>query len=398
MSPDDVRCLICGDPAPVFHVFPRRALLNKPLPAPEPEATADFALGYCVPCRHVSSRYESPLAGDVLERIYTELYARHPPTELSARQQAWADFTAARLAGQLRPGARALEIGCHDGYFLSRLQKLGLAVAGIEPSPFAEFACQRYGLDVAHGFFRAEDFEFASFDTVVVRHVLEHVPDPGAMLAGAVRLLRPDGLLYVEVPNSLYSLEERYYPEFHVDHMSYFTPASLAALLVRSGFQQPQRLESVRAYMRFPFLACLARVGPAEPGASDAPFQDFAFEQTLERFAAGFPTYLDGLRSLAERGRIGVWGTGSIGTQFAIDGGWSQDDAWYVDPNEVNRGLRLSVTGHLVHPPATLDDVDVSSIVVASGWEDDALAQLARATRRERPVSVFYDLLRGNVP
>lgn len=385
-------CLICRGDAAVFHVFPRRALLNKPLREPEPAAVADFSLGYCADCRHVSGSYDSPLAAEAYERVYRELYSHHAPTALSERQTRWQELVAAWLLERVPAGARALEIGCHDGHLLRLLADAGLAVEGVEPSPFAEVARGR-GLAVRQEFFRADALDAGSFDLVVLRHVLEHVPEPAAMIAGAARLLRPGGLLYVEVPNSLVSLEQRIYPEFHVDHLSYFTPASLRSLLSRAGVGRVVRLESAWAYINFPFLCCLAAFGPV-PAPVHAEFQDFAIGRTLAAFGDRFPAYLSNVRALVSGGRVGVWGAGVLGTQLAIDGGWSEEAAWVVDPNPVNQGLRLSVTGHRIHAPATLDEAGVGRIVLASGWEEDARRQLAEATRRDVPVCVFSDLLR----
>jgi SAM-dependent methyltransferase len=386
-----VRCRICGNPAEVFHVFPRRALFNKPLAQPEPDATADFAVAYCAPCRHMSASYDSPLAADVNDRIYLELYVHHPPTGLSPSQQRWTEFAADRVAGMLEPGARVLEVGCHDGFFHSLLRERGARVQGNEPSPFGEIARERYGIDVDRGYFDPARFEPASFDLVVARHVVEHVPEATPFVEGLASLVRPGGLLYVEVPNSLASLEERFYPEFHVDHLSYFTPGSLDALLRRAGVT-PLHVESAVAYMRFPFLGSLSRRAPstAEPTLW---LQDFKLRELLDRVAPDFERYVTRLREVSAAGRIGVWGTGSIGTQYAIDGRFAADAAWYVDPNPSTRGLRLSVTGHEVHDPASLDTQDVHAIVVASGWEDDARTQLAGTTRVKRPVISFSDLV-----
>lgn len=387
-----ITCLICGGEATVFHVFPRRALLNKPLPEPEPEAVADFPLGYCAGCRHVSGSYDSPLAAEARERVYRELYSRHAPTSLSDGQVRWQELVAAWLLDRAPAGGRVLEIGCHDGHLLSLLAAAGLAVEGVEPSPFA-VAARRRGLAVRQEFFHADVFAAGSFDLVVLRHVLEHVPEPAAMVADAARLLRPGGLLYVEVPNSLVSLEQRIYPEFHVDHLSYFTPASLRFLVERSGAGRIVRLESAWAYINFPFLCCLAAIDRPTAPADGTELHDFAIGRTLSGFGDRFPAYLANVRSLPARGRLGVWGAGVMGTQFAIDGGWSEQAAWVVDPNPVNEGLRLSVTGHRVHAPATLDEVGVEHVLLASGWEEDARRQLAEATRRAVPVHVFADLL-----
>jgi SAM-dependent methyltransferase len=385
-----VGCRICGADAEVFHVFPRRALFNKPLATPEPLAAADFPVGYCRKCRHVSAEYESTLDESVLERIYTDLYVHHPPSGLSPSQARWTEFVADRVASWLPEHPRVLEVGCHDGSFLALLRDRGADVVGIEPSPFADAARER-GIEVHQEFFDPSRFDTASFDVVVARHVVEHLERPLSFLDSVAAIARPGGLVYVEVPNSLASIEERFYPEFHVDHLSYFTPASLDLILRRAGLR-PIHVESSRAYMRFPFLSALAVVEAPEESPS-AWFQDFSLEPALARVGDDFRRYLDGLARVRVAGPVGVWGTGSIGTQFAIDAGWAEDDAWYVDPNPTTHGLRLSVTGHEVHDPATLDHAEVETILIASGWEQDARAQYESATRVRRPALIFSDLL-----
>ena len=85
------------------------------------------------------------------------------------------------------------------------------------------------------------DIAAGSLDAVTVWHVLEHLDDPGAALAEIHRWLRPRGAVLVGVPN-LDSLQARLGGErwYHLDvprHRVHFTPAGLAALLARHGFE-----------------------------------------------------------------------------------------------------------------------------------------------------------------
>ena len=106
-----------------------------------------------------------------------------------------------RRAG-LHP-ATLVEIGCGDGALLEALSRAGVASVydGFELSaPAAEIAAGR-GIAGAR---RIEAYDGArvpaddgAYDLAVVSHVLEHVPDPPALLAEAARVARH---VIVEVP------------------------------------------------------------------------------------------------------------------------------------------------------------------------------------------------------
>jgi SAM-dependent methyltransferase len=70
--------------------------------------------------------------------------------------------------------------------------------------------------------------------------VFEHLPNPGVELAQLRRVLRPGGLLYVDVPNyrtlSILLGRDDFMLNEPPQHLNYFTPASLASLVRSAGF------------------------------------------------------------------------------------------------------------------------------------------------------------------
>ncbi len=119
-------------------------------------------------------------------------------------------------------GKRLLEIGSGFGVSLAvMLRDYGVDAYGIEPASEgfdASFACARAVLD-ANGLDRARlvdatgeriPFADASFDVVYSNNVLEHTSDPGRVLEEAMRVLKPGGTLFVEVPNYLAYFEGHY--------------------------------------------------------------------------------------------------------------------------------------------------------------------------------------------
>jgi 2-polyprenyl-3-methyl-5-hydroxy-6-metoxy-1,4-benzoquinol methylase len=111
--------------------------------------------------------------------------------------------SARRLATRCR-GSSALEIGCGEGFVtleLSRRLERVIVVEGAEE--YAQRLRERHllNVEVVHGLIEDFDTE-ATFDTVVVSHVLEHVADPIALLIACVRHLNPRGVVLIAVPNA----------------------------------------------------------------------------------------------------------------------------------------------------------------------------------------------------
>jgi len=137
---------------------------------------------------------------------------------------------------------RILDVGCGTGKDLLRLQEAGWKVTGVEISPYAaSLARARLRCEVVPGHFDEASLEGQSFDVVRVSHVLEHLPSPRKSLGKMHRLLRPGGLLWIEVPNAA-GLERRLFRRhwFQWDlprHLYHFTPTTLVRLLRDTGFR-----------------------------------------------------------------------------------------------------------------------------------------------------------------
>ena len=148
------------------------------------------------------------------------------------------------LCGHARLHPRTVvEIGCGDGALLHALADRGLAehYDGFELSaPAARIAAGR-GIPGA-GRIEAYDGEHVpvedgAYDLAVVSHVLEHVPDPGRLLAEAARVARH---VLVEVPledNQSAKRPRKRAEALRIGHIQVFSRADVHALAAGAGLR-----------------------------------------------------------------------------------------------------------------------------------------------------------------
>ncbi|MGD8276564.1 MAG: methyltransferase domain-containing protein [Gemmatimonadota bacterium] len=106
-----------------------------------------------------------------------------------------------RLAAP-RPGERVLEVGCGAGHVLERFKTCERTGIDLSVSMLHRTR-RRLGASVRLSRASADRLPFGdgAFDVVVCTEVLEHTPDPAAVLAELVRVAGPDGRVVVSIPN-----------------------------------------------------------------------------------------------------------------------------------------------------------------------------------------------------
>ena len=163
-----------------------------------------------------------------------------------------------------------LDVGTGTGQFLHHAKRFFSRVHGTEVSASAiRVAKERYGLSIDRGQIEEMNFPAAAFDNLTLFHVLEHVPNPVNLLETCHRLLRPNGILVVAVPNDVLAWTSKikklgkrmgikpfakFSPILGISraglsreiHLSHFTPPVLRQLIERTGFSLVE--ESIDPY------------------------------------------------------------------------------------------------------------------------------------------------------
>lgn len=127
-------------------------------------------------------------------------------------------------------GKKVLDVGCGNGYVLSKYAGEGADVTGIDLTPTAVNICrQRFALLGLRGDFQvadAQDLLFANdtFDCVCSMGVLHHVPDTEKAVAEIWRVLKPGGRLIVMM--------------YHRNSVQYQLKYRLVSLVKRRSMQE----------------------------------------------------------------------------------------------------------------------------------------------------------------
>jgi 2-polyprenyl-3-methyl-5-hydroxy-6-metoxy-1,4-benzoquinol methylase len=148
------------------------------------------------------------------------------------------------LACHLRPDMRLLEVGASSGSFLDAVEPHVSEAWGLElNAEDVDYMRQRGRTRIVDRPLADAGFDDGFFDVVMMFEVLEHIPEPDAMLREIRRILAPGGLVVAEVPNHDDALLKWYrneaYRQFYyrVPHLYYFNATTLTRLAEQCGFQ-----------------------------------------------------------------------------------------------------------------------------------------------------------------
>jgi 2-polyprenyl-3-methyl-5-hydroxy-6-metoxy-1,4-benzoquinol methylase len=210
-----------------------------------------------VQCANCGMVYTNPrLTGEKITELYDADYFQghgfdksvNYVADVKDHAQHKSDFTLndwdldsiTQLLGKRSGKPRLLEIGCGTGVFLDKARQHGFEVEGLELSAYAADYVRKMGIPV-----RTESIESANdapntWDVIVMREVIEHLPHPMESLKTIYSWLKPGGVLFMATGN--YDCPERklrgsdwfyFMPE---GHLYYFSNRTMTNYLKKVGF------------------------------------------------------------------------------------------------------------------------------------------------------------------
>lgn len=336
-----------------------------------------------------------------------QLVASVPPEQLFTEYLYFSSFsdsflahaaaTADRICQQMNLGANSLvvEIGSNDGYLLQYFKQRGIPVLGIEPARnIACHARDKRGVNTLTAFF---DLELARqlmtqgyrADVIIANNVLAHVPDPNDFLAGVRLLLKPGGVVNMEVPYVLRMLDEIQFDTIYHEHLCYFSVCALDHLFRRNGLP-------LRGIRPIPFHggSLQLHAGHHTADGSDPQIARMIAHETDRHIYQpasyrAFADRINGLRtevielldSLNARNRsVAAYGAAAKGTMLLNVFGLGRNRVTYVvDRNPAKQGRYIPGTLQPVHSPDVLSEAPPDYLLLLA-WNvaDEIMAQQRR--------------------
>ncbi|MBU2541435.1 MAG: class I SAM-dependent methyltransferase [Candidatus Omnitrophica bacterium] len=154
-----------------------------------------------------------------------------------------------KLIYKYKPSGNFLDVGTNMGFFLRNAKGWSWNLYGVEPSSsLSEIARKYFSLNVKTAFLQDAGFKNSFFDVVTMTDVFEHLSEPGEVLEEVKRILKPDGILFIKVPNGLFNLFKYYcakttnrlknYDIFDsYEHVVHYSQKTLKLMLDKFGFK-----------------------------------------------------------------------------------------------------------------------------------------------------------------
>jgi 2-polyprenyl-3-methyl-5-hydroxy-6-metoxy-1,4-benzoquinol methylase len=300
---------------------------------------------------------------------------------------------------RLDSGSLVIEVGSSDGSLLRQFSQAGIPVLGIEPCVNAANTAIASGVPTEIGLFSTETameiaVRYGSADLVIANNVLPHAPDLFDFAAGFGSILRPNGILTLEVPHLLALVQRLQFDAFRHDSYTYLSLRVLEHVLRSVGLRVfdaerlPEyggmlRVHACHAVAPYPARSGLKAVRMAE-GFVDLERRDF-FSGFNDRVTAARDEIREflGNRQIAGR-RVAAYGAVTRGITMLNGCGITASQITFVaDPDPARHGHQIPGSRIPIRPVEALT-ADLPDDVIILAWPNatEIAAQLQTLSQK----------------
>lgn len=328
-----------------------------------------------VQCRHCLTLYLNPCyTPQGFSHLFAEAGKSYGSTALRpGEQKQWLD-----RRKLLQADTVLLDVGCYEGNFLASLpDNLLRQGVDIDAPAIARGRARHPTLELVHSAF--DHFHLSRPPQVITLfHVLEHLPDPAAVLTRLHDIAAPGARLVIEVPILEWGDTNDINGFFSVQHTTHFSRHTLSALLTVAGWEILEA-EKIAGYNGYRVLAGQAERQTPPPGN---PADISRLQEILACWFKAQGAVEEKLTRLGQTTQIVVWGAG-LHTEFLY-----QTTSLFRPPHRKFMLLDsdpikqdLSWRGIPIKAPAATADIDWSTarLVISSYGGQHAIINAALA-------------------
>lgn len=279
------------------------------------------------------------------------------------------------LSKYINKNSYIYDIGCAKGGLIQHFNSLGyMNTAGIEINKELVNIAKSLGLNVQEG--NATDIPLSNneADVLIFSHVFEHLLEFEKTVTSICRVLKNEGLLFVEVPNAN---EYFKYPVFDFfwlgirEHINHFSKNTLNGILAKYGFEMIEALETNISYdnkkYSYPSLICIFRktkVNKIEKNLDEVLHQNItAYLQ--QEYTKVFNHAKSLMTIFSQYQSIYFWG---IGQEFFILSSFVNLEKYrsqilLIDKDEFKQ-KNHTFLGLDIHSPEIIENIDLTNSLV----------------------------------
>jgi SAM-dependent methyltransferase len=202
------------------------------------------------------------------------------------------------------------EIGSNDGYLLQHYAKYSIPVLGVDPAKGPANAAALKGIPTVQDYFTLKLARtLPKADVIYAHNVLAHVQDLNDFVAGIAEMLKPDGVVVIEVPYLGDMLDKGTWDLCYHEHNYYFSVHAAFILFARHNLflNKVERIPSHGGSLRM-FL------GNSEFRGFTCVEEQFDFDRLRDEIVQQTNALFDFIRDT----RVQVWGFGAAAKATAM--------------------------------------------------------------------------------
>ena len=237
---------------------------------------------------------------------------------------------------------KIVEIGSGKGAFFEMMLREGFDCTGYDPT------YEGNNPRIIKDYFSSK-YTGVNADVIIMRHTLEHIPQPFSFIHTIAQANDYQGFLFVEVPTFDWIAEKKSFWDVFYEHCNYFTENTLALMF---GDATTGSLFGGQYIYLWADLSLLRpTILPQKVQRPDFSGMQRNIDQSIE-FIKSHPS-------------IAVWGAGGKGSTYLnlIDPGRTLIN-YVIDINPAKQSRFIACTGHAIHSPQILDTDPVENILV----------------------------------